>query len=232
MIELAGDFSLAFDVNPLDATKNAYSKAAVQLDVTGCPAAVGVVIPAIAVTAGLASFKVDLATDLAGGGAPTYEVCLTSVGDTEAQASSYSATFNGAAPVASGVTPLTGVSGALGTIVRNGVVVQLPYLTTFEGYRQRLIIVNRNSAAVEIASLMFTPEEGTTATSMLSAEDMMIAANTTKVMKVTDVVSLSGDRTRTAGTLSIIAKAGSVDVATQQVNLENGATDTVEYTAN
>ncbi len=233
VIEVAGDYSLAFDVvDPRDATKNAYSKAAVQLDADGCAGADGV-IDATSVAAELASFEVDIANDLAADGQHTYSVCLTSVGDTQAEASSYSATFNGVAVAAAGVTPLRGRSGDLGAIDRNGVVVQLPYLTTFEGYRQRIIIVNRNATPVEIASMTFTPEEGTMATSKLTAEDMMIDAKKTKVLLVEDIVSLSGDRTRTAGTLSIVAKAGSIDVATQQVNLlGDGATDTVEYTAN
>ena len=231
VIEVAGDYSLAFDVDPRDATKNAYSKAAVQLDADGCAGADGV-IDATSVAAELASFEVDIANDLAADGQHTYSVCLTSVGDTQAEASSYSATFDGVAAAPSGVTPLKGVSGALGAIDRNGVVVQLPYLTTFEGYRQRIIIVNRNATPVEIASMTFTPEEGTMATPQLTAEDMMIEAKKTKVLLVEDIVSLSGGRTRTAGTLSIVAKAGSIDVATQQVNLGDGATDTVEYTAN
>ena len=220
---LSGDFQLAWDD---DVTPAATDLSAVYLEDTNCGVSAGAKT-ATAVANDVATFTVDPAGDAYA----AYAVCLRSHGDAEILASDYSIAFNGVG-VATTITPVTGASVELGSISRNGVVVQIPYLTTFEGYRQRIIIVNRNAKAIEIAGMTFTPEEGATATSKMTTADMMIEANKSKILLVEDIVDISGDRTRTAATVSIVAKAGTIDVATQQVNLGDGATDTVEYTAN
>lgn len=114
----------------------------------------------------------------------------------------------------------------LGAIRRDGTRVQIPYLTTFEGYTQRVVIVNRNRAPVTY-SFNFVEEDGTTATPGDMAEGS-VGANSTLVLKARDIVSLAG-KTRTAATLDVVATSGSVDVATTQVNIDSQGTDTVIY---
>jgi len=225
-LTLSGDFNLLLNA----ATTPAYVTANAYLGDGDCTT--GAEIAADSATADTAVFSIAPGAAAGYDDFGSYAVCLTAGGDNAIHESDYSITFDGVSIDATAYDPVAGVEMAMGSIARNGVVVQIPYLTTFEGYRQRIIIVNRNAAPVHIAGMTFTPEEGATATSMLTAADMMIEANKSKILLVEDIVEISGDRTRTAASLSIVAKSGTIDVATQQVNLGDGATDTVEYTAN
>ena len=101
---------------------------------------------------------------------------------------------------------------------------QIPYLTTFSGYRQNVVIVNRNTKPVSYA-FKFTAEDGVIATPGELAEGM-VPAQGRAVLKATDIVSLEG-KTRTAATLDVVAASGTVDVATVQVNMNDKGTDTV-----
>ena len=101
---------------------------------------------------------------------------------------------------------------------------QIPYLTTFSGYRQNVVIVNRNTKPVAY-TFKFVAEEGVAATPGAMAEGM-VPAQGRAVLKATDIVSLAG-KTRTAATLDVVAASGTVDVATVQVNMNDKGTDTV-----
>jgi hypothetical protein len=115
-------------------------------------------------------------------------------------------------------------TGSFGAISHNGTTVELPYLTTFEDYNQRLVIVNRGSTDADY-SVTFTSEAAATATAGAAATGT-VAAGTTASIKVSDIVTMEG-LTRTAGTIVIVAPEASISVATNQVNLEDGSTDTV-----
>lgn len=114
----------------------------------------------------------------------------------------------------------------IGRVRRDGTRVQIPYLTTYEGYTQRVVIVNRNRGAVSY-SFSFVPEDGVTATAGTAATGM-VPAQSTMVLRAADIVSLAG-KTRTAATLDVVATSGSVDIATTQVNMDDQGTDTVIY---
>ncbi len=114
----------------------------------------------------------------------------------------------------------------IGRIRRDGTQVQIPYLTTFSGYTQRVVIVNRNRTPVTYA-FTFTPEDGTTAAEGAMATGTVGAMETVSI-RAGDIVTLTG-RTRTAATLDVVATSGSVDVATTQVNMDTQGTDTVIY---
>lgn len=124
-------------------------------------------------------------------------------------------------------------TGVIGQIRRNGTTVKITYLTDSEKYNQRLIIVNdsANDATYQLGSLV--TEEGVTATPM-SAASGTVEANSQVVLRVEDVVRFSsadGRRHRAAATLSMNADVDDVQVATTQVNLDDGSTDTVVYAA-
>jgi hypothetical protein len=116
---------------------------------------------------------------------------------------------------------------ALGRIMRDGVTVRLPFLTTYSEYNQRLVIVNRGGEADY--SISFTPEVGVMADPGSDAEGTL-PAKATKVINLDDgnLVTLSG-RTRTAGTLIIESQDSMIDVATTLVNKATGTTDTVVH---
>jgi hypothetical protein len=108
--------------------------------------------------------------------------------------------------------------------LHNGTTVQLPYLTTFADYNQRLVIVNRGTSDATY-SVTFTSEATATATAGTAATGT-VAAGTTSSIKVSDIVTMTG-LTRTAATIVIVAPTANLSVATNQVNLSDGSTDTV-----
>ena len=125
------------------------------------------------------------------------------------------------------------LTGVIGRIVRNGTTVKVTYLTVADKYNQRLILVNdgANDAAYEVGS--FLTEDGTNATALAMASGT-IPAGGQLVIPVEDIVrfdSVDGRRHRAAATISINADVDDVQVATTQVNLEDGSTDTVVYAA-
>ena len=128
--------------------------------------------------------------------------------------------------------------GRIGTIKRNGTTVNIAYLTASEKYNQRLIIVNRGLRAAEFDLHSFTTEVGSDTTVTLSATAQaakdaglnVIPPNGQVVARVADILEFTGERKRRVGaTLSLNADVDDIQVATTQVNLEDGSTDTVIY---
>jgi len=119
-------------------------------------------------------------------------------------------------------------AGSYGKITRNGSTIQLPYLTTFADYNQRVTLVNRGTSDITY-STTFTPETGTTAVAGTGATGT-VAAGTSLVVKATDMVTLTG-KSRTAATLTVVSATGTLDVSTNQVAAD-GSTDTIVYAKN
>ena len=128
-------------------------------------------------------------------------------------------------------------AGTIGEIKRNGTTVQVAYLTKSEKYNQRLIIVNRGPVPARFDIGGFTPEVGSDTTVELSAAAQaardaglnVIPAGGQVVLRVADLLSFTGDMRRTGATISINADVRNIQVATTQVNREDGSTDTVVY---
>ena len=102
---------------------------------------------------------------------------------------------------------------------------QIPYLTTATEYNQRIVIVNRSSRAAGY-NFVITAMDGTT----VAAGDMAsgtIPANTTMVVKASDVVTVTGG-TEAAATLNVVSTSAHIDVSTTQIN-SRGETDSVVY---
>lgn len=151
-------------------------------------------------------------------------VCVDVDGTEEINEGAYTVSFGYDTP-ATAVNPLEDSSTSVGAIARNGTTVQIPYLTTFSEYNQRLVIVNRG-ATDAIYNITFTTEDGTTATAGTAASGTVPAGEVLS-LRATDIVSTAG-ATRTAATLTIVAPSTVIDVATNQVNLSDGSTDTVK----
>jgi len=117
------------------------------------------------------------------------------------------------------------LSGDVGAIQHNGTTVELPYLTTFSDYNQRIVMVNRGSQDAAYSISDFQTESDTTAVAGTAATGT-IPAGGSAVVKVSDVVTLTG-KTRTAATVNIVAATGNISVATTQVNLADSSTDTI-----
>lgn len=189
------------------------------LDATGCTGVAGAEIDLTEDTTDMDSAT---ATDISGLTA-AHIVCVEVDGMEEINEGSYSVSFEWDTP-ATAVYPLADSSDGVGSIVRNGTTVQIPYLTVFEDYNQRLVIVNRSSNDAEY-SITFTTEDGTTATAG-SAATGTVPANEVLSLRASDIVTTTGT-TRTAATLVVVAPNTAIDVATNQVNLSDGSTDTV-----
>jgi len=153
-------------------------------------------------------------------------LCNRTDGVAEIPKSSYTAGINYVAgnALSAGAADFTGV--LIGDIGRNGTTQNINYLTTFASYNQRVYITNRGTVDATYA-FTFQSEDGTTATAGTAATGTS-KAGTVLALKAADIVTLTG-KTRTAATLTIIGTPGLFGIATQQVNLSNGATDTVVY---
>lgn len=117
----------------------------------------------------------------------------------------------------------------LGIITYDTTTIEVPYLTTFSGYNQRLYIINNGSSAADY-SISFVGEAATTATAKDAATGS-VPAGEMLVLKVTDIVTLEG-RTRVSATIEVEGIDANIQAATQTVNLEDGTTDTVVLNAN
>ena len=108
---------------------------------------------------------------------------------------------------------------------------QIPYLTQFGDYNQRIVIVNRGAAADY--SFSFTVEEdGPTITEGADASGTLASGATTYIsLKFGDLVTIDGSPNRVSATLIVESEPPFIDVAVSQTNA-NGGTDTVLYTDN
>ncbi len=128
----------------------------------------------------------------------------------------------------SGKWESVGEEGKLASIVRNGTSAHVPYLTIAEKYNQRLMVVNRGASPAPV-TMQFTSEAGVAvAVKPAFSGPLAVPARSTWLVRVSDVLSITG-RERTAATLNFGATSGSLTVATTQVNLDDGSTDTVVY---
>ncbi|GGY82495.1 hypothetical protein GCM10011613_29120 [Cellvibrio zantedeschiae] len=150
--------------------------------------------------------------------------CIVSDGSKVIPESSYSATVTYTA-VTNAVWAPAVFSGKVGDVVRNGTTIQVPYITTFEGYTQRLVLVNRGAADVTYA-VTFTPETGVTAAAGAKATGTL-KANSTTIIPSVDLVTLTG-ASRTAATVAIVSAQANIDAATTIVNAGDKSTDTVK----
>lgn len=128
--------------------------------------------------------------------------------------------------LANAMFPRADQTVAIGSIGRTGTTVQIPYLTTYENYNQRVVLSNRGSAEAKYM-IMFRPEAGVMATAGDAAEGML-PPNSTMVLRAADVVSLEGG-SRTAATVTVVADPKMIDVTSVIVNRESRDTDTVVH---
>ena len=73
----------------------------------------------------------------------------------------------------------------------------------------------------------FQTEPGVTATAGDAATGT-VQPGENLVLRVSDIVTFEGG-TRGSGTINVVAPSNRVDIATTQVNLSDGGTDTVVY---
>ena len=99
-----------------------------------------------------------------------------------------------------------------------------PYLTTFDGYNQRIAVVNRSGRTVDYVFTDFMAEDGNTVTGGEAHSGTFSPGQT--VLMATDIVTIEGGA-RAAANLTIVADPSVISAATQTVNLGSRGTDTV-----
>ena len=119
----------------------------------------------------------------------------------------------------------------LGSIKRNGTTVYIPFLSSFDGYNNRLVLVNRGAPTPYV--ITFTTEADVMAMPGMGAKGTLASGTTVMSLRPdadgnNDLVMITGG-TRTAATFTAEASPGTIDVATTLVNTSNGSTDTVVY---
>ena len=120
--------------------------------------------------------------------------------------------------------PMSAAGLEVGTIAHDGTTVQIPFVTSYDGYTQRIVIVNRNKVDVGYAITFRVEGDGEIMGD--NPHEGMLMADQATVVKVADLVTLSNP-TRAAATLTVAAKSGTIDVATTMVNKMDQSTDTV-----
>jgi hypothetical protein len=118
----------------------------------------------------------------------------------------------------------TAVTGALGSIGYDTITLEIPYITTYEGYNQRIFIDNRGTTTASY-STTFTTEDGVTAVAGTAGAGTL-AADQISVVKVSDLVTFTGGSRGTA-TMELEANGDNLKVTTQIVDLGTGMTDTI-----
>lgn len=122
-----------------------------------------------------------------------------------------------------------GFSDLLGTIVYDTLSIEVPYLTTFSEYNQRVYLINNGTQDADY-SMTFTSEGDTDAEAGILASGT-IPAGEMVVLRATDLVTLDG-KTRTSATIEVSGSEANISASMQTVNLETGTTDTVVLNAN
>ena len=117
--------------------------------------------------------------------------------------------------------PRMEMTETIGSIGRNGTSYHIPYLTTQEGYNQRIVIVNRGAATTYSFGNFLAEGDAMPEPGDMAMGDLPMGQT---VLRATNIVS---GVTRAAATLSIVAARGNISAAVQQVNLANHTVDTV-----
>ena len=131
--------------------------------------------------------------------------------------------YEGLADAAIGPKP---AERMLGEINRDGTTVHIPYMTTYEGYNQRLVLSNRSTTDAPY-EITFRPEADVMAEGSSMAEGTLMG-NSTVTFRSTDLVTLTGGA-RTAATIILEAQPKNIDVTSVIVNVESRDTDTVVH---
>ena len=116
------------------------------------------------------------------------------------------------------------VSGALGSIAYDTLTVEVPYITTYEGYNQRIFLDNRGTTAAGYTTT-FTTENGVTAAGGTAATGTL-AAGEMATVRVADLVTFTGG-TRGSAMMEVEASTTNLQITTQIVDLGTGMTDTI-----
>jgi hypothetical protein len=116
------------------------------------------------------------------------------------------------------------MDASLGSVVYDTTTVEIPYVTTYSGYNQRIFLDNRGTTAADYTTT-FTTEDGVTAAGGTASTGSLAAGKMTTI-KATDLVTFT-DGSRGTATLEVESETTKLKVVTQIVDLGTGVTDTI-----
>jgi len=114
------------------------------------------------------------------------------------------------------------LTDTVGTLKYDTTSIEVPYITTYSDYNQRIYLVNYSSTDVAY-SISFVSEGDVTATAGTVTGD--IPANEMLMLKATDIVTLTG-KTRTSAIIEVEAQDADIAASMQTISAA-GSTDTV-----
>ena len=118
----------------------------------------------------------------------------------------------------------------VGEIRHSGSTFHIPFITTFEGYNNRIFIVNRSTRGAKYF-MSFTAEGGVSVTAkdgMSVKQQGDVGAQSTTVIRILDLVDIEGG-SRASATIVVDAPPQDIDVMSQVVNKSDGSLSTVNY---
>jgi hypothetical protein len=115
------------------------------------------------------------------------------------------------------------VTNTIGSVVYDTTSINVPYLTTFSGYNQRIYLLNTSSTPANYTTT-FSSETGVTATAGTAATGT-VPGKSLLTIKATDMVTLVG-ATRTTAVIEVETADGNISATTQTVTKGDGSTDT------
>lgn len=180
----------------------------------------------VAITADLDEALTPVAVDVTAAvlNGAEHHLCVTVTGAEIINKGDYTASVNSADETS------VDLDGDLGTISYDTITVEIPYVTTFSDYNQRLILRNTSNTPVDF-TISFDTETGVDANTVGKLEGGTIPANGVLINKMTDFVMFEG-KTRGSATVEIEGLEANIQAATQTVNTTDGTTDTVILNAN
>jgi hypothetical protein len=155
--------------------------------------------------------------------APQY-LCIEVDGTTEIPTTAPYMVTTKYAGIPDAAFPPEGDTYDLSQIGRDGTTYYIPFLTTYEGYNQRISIVNRGRATTYSFTGLQTEAPTTAVWDEMASSGPLPTGQT--VLKTPDIVEIT-DGNRAAGNLTIVASPGDVSAAVQLVNKGTGAIDNV-----
>jgi hypothetical protein len=116
------------------------------------------------------------------------------------------------------------VTNTIGSVVYDTTSIEVPYLTTFSGYNQRIYLLNTSSTPANYTTT-FSSETGVTATAGTAATGT-VPGKSLLTIKASDMVTLVG-ATRTTAVIEVETADANISATTQTVTIADGSTDTV-----
>ena len=147
-------------------------------------------------------------------------ICIQAKADTVIPEASYQVAIDYMPAETDFVSPVMDATVNIGSIDRDGTTIHIPFVSTWEGYNHRFMIVNNGPPTTY--EFMFKPEDGITAEGGAMASGALPMG--TIHLQASDIVMLTGGN-RTAATFTAVAQKKHIEMSSVLARRGTGATD-------